>query len=123
MKWKSSLIENVTLIVQMSVLYVAWLYKWLVAEDGPLFAAIYIFVIGVISSFILASQQADNGSQSRKLELGIRLVGALILTAGAFLVVIPVSSIIAHSALAVLLFLSGILAPWLLPKIMKMKYA
>jgi len=118
MKWKSHLINYLTLTLQITALFLAWWAKWLIMDNAPLFLAVVVLIIGITGGIIIWSQRNTEDRENRTLELTIVIIGSMIITVGVYMAFVPVVSIFMHSATASIILVLGILAPSIVPKLL-----
>lgn len=118
MKWINELIGSFTLVIQLVSLYYPGQTTLLNYENGPLFVAILVFIIGVTGGVITHRLAVKRGKDRRYVERLSIFAGAKAGAIGVYFVLVPLFAIIYHSAAAAILLFAGIFAPWAVPKIM-----
>lgn len=118
MKWRKQLIVHLTLISQITVLFLAWWLKYLITDNGPLFTSMMVLAIGIIGGIFIWLQANKHAIENKALETTIIIIGSLIITAGAFIAFVPIAAIFMHGAISTVIFITGILATTLLPKLL-----
>ena len=117
MKWKAELIEVATIISQMAFLFYSWWSKWLAEEGSEISIASIVLIIGVLGGVFMWFQKTTNNEENKHLLNIVRWVGGIIGTIGAYLVFIPVTSLIFHSKVTALLLATGFFLPLLVRKL------
>ena len=112
MKWQLELIANLTLVIQLTLIYFAWQFLLLTDDSTLVFTALAILITGLIGATFVHLASYTHDHESSKIETFIRITGATVATICIFVLFLPIWSILSHSITASVAFLCGIIVPW-----------
>jgi len=118
MKKNQEITEIAVLVFQMLILFLIWQQGYMAFDNSEFYAALSILIIGICGGLLSNLKTINKLTINPIIEKTIFFILITISTFGMYFVFFPLIAILMHSGTTAIIFLSGVISPWLIPIIL-----